>query len=165
MWGSGAAFSSREGALPFGACGAKARPAGGAAALSPQQRPGYRIRLLPGAPRPRPRFSACRSGHGPGRKRGYAIEPGRSVYGSWGALRAPRHACGDPPQSSGGKTAGTCAPVHRIRPWLRQRRAASANKKAPNGSFVCFNCYRIRLGTKCNASAEVKWYSVSPYIP
>ena len=59
MWGSGAAFSSREGALPFGACGAKARPAGGAAALPPQQRPGYRIRLLPGAPRPRPRFSAA----------------------------------------------------------------------------------------------------------
>ena len=94
MWGSGAAFSSREGALPFGACGAKARPAGGAAALPPQQRP-----------------------------------------------------------------------VHRIRPWLRQRRAATANKKAPNGRFVCFLCYRIRLGTKCNASAEVKWYSVSPYSP
>ena len=97
MWGSGAAFSSREEALPFGACGAKARPAGGAAALPPQQRPGYRIRLLPGAPRPRPRFSACRSGHGPGRKRGYAIEPGRSVYGSLGAHCVPQGTpAGDP---------------------------------------------------------------------
>ena len=90
MWGSGAAFSLREGALPFGACGAKARPAGGAAALPPQQRPGYRIRLLPGAPRPRPRFSACRSRHGPGRKRRHAIEPGRSVYGSLGRTACPK---------------------------------------------------------------------------
>ena len=165
MWGSGAAFSLREGALPFGACGAKARPAGGAAALPPAAAPRVSYTAFARCSAPQATVFRCRSEHGPGRKRRHAIEPGRSVYGSWGALRAPRHACGDPPQSSGGKTAGTCAPVHRIRPWLRQRRAASANKKAPNGSFVCFLCYRIRLGTKCNASAEVKWYSVSPYSP
>lgn len=107
---------------------------------------------LPVRARPRPETEAC---HRAGQKR--IRELGRTA--------CPKACLRGSPQSSGGKTAGTCAPVHRIRPWLRQRRAASANKKAPNGSFVCFNCYRIRLGTKCNASAEVKWYSVSPYSP
>lgn len=165
MWGIGAAFSLREGALPFGACGAKARPAGGAAALPPQQRPGHRIRLWPGAPRPRHGFPLpVRTRPRP--ETGVCHRAGQERIREFGAHCVPQGTpAGDPPQSSGGKTAGTCAPVHRIRPWLRQRRAATANKKAPNGSFVCFNCYRIRLGTKCNASAEVKWYSVSPYSP
>ena len=108
---------------------------------------------LPVRTRPRPETGVC---HRAGQER----------IREFGAHCVPQGTpAGDPPQSSGGKTAGTCAPVHRIRPWLRQRRAATANKKAPNGSFVCFLCYRIRLGTKCNASAEVKWYSVSPYSP
>ena len=165
MWGSGAAFSSREGALPFGACGAKARPAGGAAALPPAAAPRVPYTAFARCSAAQATVFRCRSEHGPGRKRGYAIEPGRSVYGSLGRTACPKARLRGSPQSSGGFAAGTCAPVHRIRPWRRQRRAASANKKAPNGSFVCFNCYRIRLGTKCNASAEVKWYSVSPYSP
>ncbi len=90
MWGIGAAFSLREGALPFGACGAKARPAGGAAALPPQQRPGHRIRLWPGAPRPRPRFSAAGQNTAQAGNGGYAIEPGRSVYGSLGRTACPK---------------------------------------------------------------------------
>ena len=159
MWGSGAAFFSQEGALPFGACGAKARPAGSAAAEPPQQRPGYRIRLLPGVSRPRPRFSACRSWHGPGRKRRHAIEPGRSVYGSWGRTACQKRLRGIPAEFRRQNR-------RNVRPRASYTAlAASANKKAPNGSFVCFLCYRIRLGTKCNASAEVKWYSVSPYSP
>ncbi len=55
----------------------------------------------------------CRSEHGPGRKRRHAIEPGRSVYGNWGRTACPKARLRGIPQSSGGKTAGTCAPGQR----------------------------------------------------
>ena len=77
---------------------------------------------LPVRARPRPETGVC---HRAGQERIREL----------GAHCVPQGTpAGDPPQSSGGKTAGTCAPVHRIRPWLRQRRAATANKKAPNGA-------------------------------
>ncbi len=84
MWGSGAAFSLREGALPFGACGAKARPAGGAAALPPAAAPRVSYTAFARCSAPQATVFRCRSEHGPGRKRRHAIEPGRSVYESWG---------------------------------------------------------------------------------
>ena len=88
MWGIGAAFSLREGALPFGACGAKARPAGGGSAAAAAPRAPYTA--LARCSAPQATVFRCRSEHGPGRKRGYAIEPGRSVYGSLGRTACPK---------------------------------------------------------------------------
>ena len=141
--------------------------------------------MAPAAPKPALRGARrlCRRSSAPG-----------TVYGFGPVLRAPGHGFPLPVRTRPRPETGVChrAGQERIRefgarlrgiprrvpaaryfaggygddvPWLRQRRAATANKKAPNGSFVCFLCYRIRLGTKCNASAEVKWYSVSPYSP
>ena len=75
----------------------------------------------------------------------------RVFLGGWGALRAPKgHACGGkPPQCSGGKAAGTCAPASSARKQelLRPGHICAGN------SFSGVPCPVFSLHTKSRPAA------------
>ena len=98
----------------------------------------------------------------------------RVFFGGWGALRAPKgHACGGlPPQCSGGKAAGTCAPrfvctqegaatsrTHMCRQFVFRRpmpRVFAAYKKPP-GSPAAADGLQAGQRVYLSSSSQVSW--------